>query len=245
MHRQFLLPFAAWLIGLAIATTPCARAQAGPDIFVTPIPGSPFSAVINVERSMVRPDGSAANVKTFRNIARDSKGRIYNEGRNLVPVGDSSTPQVFRIHLYDPQTRISTFLFPSEHTYSARTVNRPPATVPPALLQASPSGPTLPQNDFAKEEDLGTREIEGVQAHGVLETQTIPAENGSGKDIIVTDEYWYSAELRINLIIKHNDPRSGSATLTVAHVTRTEPDPALFEIPAGYKPAGSGKPAPE
>ena len=68
--------------------------------------------------------------------------------------------------------------------------------------------------------------------------QTIPAQD-NGKQIVVTDEYWYSDDLRINLMIKHNDPRTGSATLTVTQVGRTEPDAALFEIPSNYKRAGT------
>ena len=68
--------------------------------------------------------------------------------------------------------------------------------------------------------------------------QTIPAQD-NGKPIVVTDEYWYSDDLRINLMIKHNDPRTGSATLTVTQVERTEPDRAMFEIPANYKRAAN------
>lgn len=57
----------------------------------------------------------------------------------------------------------------------------------------------------------------------------------------MTDQYWYSDDLRINLMIKHNDPRTGSAILTVAQVERTKPDPARFEIPSNYKRVGSPK----
>jgi len=40
------------------------------DIFITPIPNAPFSAVVDVERSSVGRDGSIANSKTVREIAR-------------------------------------------------------------------------------------------------------------------------------------------------------------------------------
>jgi hypothetical protein len=143
-----------------------------------------------------------------------------------------------RIHLYDPQTRISTMLNPQERTFWTGTVNHPPSTVPPAPGYGSATGQGLPQNEFTKEEDLGVHEMEGLLAHGFRETQTIPAENGgTGKEIVITDEYWYSDDLRINLMIKHSDPRTGTVTMTVVQVVRTEPDPSLFEIPDGYKPA--------
>jgi hypothetical protein len=82
--------------------------------------------------------------------------------------------------------------------------------------------------------------MEGVPVHGVRETQIIPAENsGTGKEIVVSDEYWYSADLRINLVIKHSDPRTGSVTMTVTQVKRWEPDPSLLEVPQGYTPSGA------
>jgi hypothetical protein len=96
-----------------------------------------------------------------------------------------------------------------------------------------------PKSEFTKEEDLGIKDMESLPVHGVRESQTIPAESsGTGKEIIVTDEYWYSEDLRINLMIKHSDPRTGTVTRTVTQITRTEPDPAFFEIPEGYKPHG-------
>jgi hypothetical protein len=238
MRLPSFLPSFSWLVLLAVAiATPVAAAQ---DIFVTPIPNAPFSGVVNVERSYVRPDGSIVNFKTIREIDRDSRGRIHNESRVFVPVSDTNTPGVVRIHLYDPLTRISTMLNPQERTFWTQTVNNPPSTVPPAPRYASATGQGLPQNEFTRVEDLGVHEIEGLLAHGFRETQTIPAENGgTGKETVITDEYWYSDDLRINLMIKHSDPRTGTVTMTVAQVARTEPDPSLFEIPDGYKPAAA------
>lgn len=241
--RWRLSPIAvSWLV-LLTAAAPGALAQAGLDIFVTPIPGVPFSGTIHVERSFVEPNGTVMSVKTLRNIGRDSHGRIYNESRVLVPVSSTVTPKVINIHLYDPQTRISTMLNPQQRTFSTETVNRPPATQPPALLYASPASSSLPQSEFAKEEDLGTHQIDGLPAHGIREIQTIPAEkSGTGKEIVTTDEYWYSEDLRIYLVIKHDDPRTGSVSMIVSEVTLSEPDPALFRIPDDYAPAGPRRP---
>jgi hypothetical protein len=191
-----------------------------------------------VERSSVRPDGSVQTVKTLRQIARDGHGRIHNEARTLVPISSQEAPQLRRILLYDPQTRVSTVLDAQQQTFSTITVHRPPATVPPTLPEATPAGETLQPSEFAKKEDLGIQEVDGIPARGIREVQTIPAE-GNDKEIVVSDEYWYSDDLRINLLIKHNDPRTGSATLRVAHVQRTEPDAAMFEIPSNYKRAGN------
>jgi hypothetical protein len=42
-----------------------------------------------------------------------------------------------------------------------------------------------------------------VPAHGIRQTQTAADEN-NGKEVVITDEYWYSQDLRINLMIKHS-----------------------------------------
>jgi hypothetical protein len=129
-------------------------------------------------------------------------------------------------------------LNPKDRTFWTQTVHHPLATVPPAPRYGSAIEQRLPQNDFTREEDLGVHEIEGLLAHGLRETQTIPAENGgTAKETVITDEYWYSDDLRINLMIKHSDSRTGNVTMTVVRVARTEPDPSLFEIPDGYKAA--------
>ena len=226
MRLRPSLTFFSFLL-VSTASTP---AQ---DIFVTPVPGAPFSGIVKVERSVIQPDGSVVSLKTMREIGRDSRGRIHNESRALVPVANATTPTLLRIHLYDPQTRTSTMLNPQQRTFWTTTVNRPPSTVPPGLLDASPAGDNLPSNEFAKKEDLGVQDMDGVAVHGVRETQTIAAE----KEIVVTDEYWYSDELRMNLVIKHSDPRTGMVKLAVLNITRTEPSPTFFEIPEGYKTA--------
>lgn len=74
-----------------------------------------------------------------------------------------------------------------------------------------------------------------MDVHGTRDTQTIPAEANGGKEIAVVDEYWYSEDLRLNMLAIHKDPRTGEQTTIVTQVDRNEPDPAIFEIPSGYK----------
>ena len=77
--------------------------------------------------------------------------------------------------------------------------------------------------------------MQGLSVHGLRHTQTIPAgTDGSDKEIVVSDEYWYSEDLRINLVLKHNDPRNGSVSMTVTQVSRADSDSSLFQIPGGY-----------
>jgi hypothetical protein len=223
----------AVLLAVAIAST---RASAQ-SFFMTPIPNAPFSGVVNIEQTIVRKDGSVMQLKTTREVARDTRGRIHNELRALNFASSSDTPELLHIHLYDPQTRISTEINVRKRTYWTRTMNHPPSTEPPSIRFAAPDG-NAPPNEFTKQEDLGIREIGGVPAHGLRQTQTVTDEN-DGKEVVITDEYWYSQDLRINLMMKHSDPRKETTTMTVNQVTRTEPDSAFFEVPEGYTHSGA------
>ncbi len=233
-------------LGMAFAVAPpAALAQRGGGIFVTPIPNEPFMGIVDVERQQILPNGNIVSLKTMHAIARDSQGRIYNEMRPLIPAASNVTPPIVSIFIYDPQIRINTFLSPQQHLARQEVVNRPPATLPPDI-DASPAGANLPVNPLYKVEDLGTRTMNGVAVHGVRKTQTIPAANGSGgKDVVITDEYWYSDDLRLNLLVKHSDPRSLEVTSTVSQITRTDPDPAIFAIPSGYRILRSAALAPQ
>jgi hypothetical protein len=53
-----------------------------------------------------------------------------------------------------------------------------------------PAGNSLPLNQFTKQDDLGTHNIDGVAAHGVREIQTIPAErSNTGHELVLADEH--------------------------------------------------------
>jgi hypothetical protein len=51
----------------------------------------------------------------------------------------------------------------------------------------------------------------------------------------MTDKIWYSDELHLNMPEKHDDPCTGKQTVTVTRVDSSDPNQAMFEIPAGYK----------
>ncbi len=194
-------------------------------VFVTPVPNVPFTATAEVESSQVLPDGSTEQKKTFNNIARDSAGRIYNERRSLVPSSFNGTPQILSMHLYDPQNRLSTFMDPFTHIARENVLPKP---------EVDPTRQVT--NSSAQGEDLGSDTMENVQVHGTRKSKAIPAQfSGTGQAIVVTDEYWYSEDLHLNMLVKHNDPRTGEQTVTVTHVSRAEPDPVMFQVPSGYK----------
>jgi len=68
----------------------------------------------------------------------------------------------------------------------------------------------------AQFEDLGTNTLDGIVVHGYRRTVTLRSKaSGTGEPVAVTDEYWYSEELHLNLLANHADPRTGKLTVTV------------------------------
>ena len=84
-------------------------------------------------------------------------------------------------------------------------------------------------------EQLGTRIVEGVEAVGTRMTQVIPAGTiGNDKDLVSTRETWFSPELKVVVSSVRNDPRFGQIRYTLNNIQVSEPNPSLFQPPAGY-----------
>ena len=85
-------------------------------------------------------------------------------------------------------------------------------------------------------EELGVQNIEGVDAEGTRTITTIPAGGiGNERPIEITYEKWYSRDLQLVVMSKHNDPRFGEQTYRLTNIVRAEPDPSLFTPPQGYR----------
>lgn len=83
--------------------------------------------------------------------------------------------------------------------------------------------------------DLGTREFNGVKAHGSSRSYEIPAgEIGNRNPIVVSTETWVSPELQAVVYQKRSDPRAGDAVLRLESLKREEPAAALFTVPSDY-----------
>jgi hypothetical protein len=115
-----------------------------------------------------------------------------------------------------------------------------------ARQQVLPKPPTAASssNPQVKLEDLGTDVIKGLVAKGTRRTFTVPARlSGTGAPVEIVDDYWYSDDLQINLLVRRTDPRTGVQTVEITTIQREEPAPSLFEIPPGYKIVDETPPA--
>jgi hypothetical protein len=93
----------------------------------------------------------------------------------------------------------------------------------------------LPNDLRPMEEDLGSRQIEGVKATGHRTTTTIPQGRiGNDRPIQITDEQWMSPELGILISSRYSDPRTGVVEYKLTNIVRSEPRADLFVVPADY-----------
>ncbi len=205
-------------------------------IFVTPVPGAPFTATVNIVSKKILPDGESGVQTTLEHIARDSSGRIYNERRAMVAAPLQGDPMLLSGHIYDPATRLSTFLNPFTHLARQQTIEprTPAAGAPP-----NQSSPALGRHDggqLTTVTDLGEQTIGSTQLQGTRKVWTVPANvSGTGKVITITDEYWFSPTLSVYLILKHEDPRTGEQIVAVQNVSEKEPDASQFQVPARFR----------
>jgi hypothetical protein len=84
-------------------------------------------------------------------------------------------------------------------------------------------------------EKLGTQTIEGVLAEGTRHTTTWPVgTQGNDRALTGTTETWMSPELKVIILSRRSDPRSGEQTQKLINISRSEPDPSLFQPPPDY-----------
>jgi len=187
--------------------------------------GLPFSAKVELETVSQLQDGTVITHKTYNLDARDSAGRTHNEMRNWI-TAEGEEPKLTRVELYDPATRTRTDLFPL--TKLARQ------WVVAVAAQATPVAATAKPE--TTREEIGTDTIEGLPVKGTRVSQTYATGAlGNDRPLTIVTEYWYAAELRLNLLTKRTDPRYGVQTVRVTELQRREPDAALFAIGDGYK----------
>ena len=93
----------------------------------------------------------------------------------------------------------------------------------------------IPPDLKPTEEQLGTRQVEGVKATGRRSTTTIPAGRiGNDRPIQVVEEQWDSPELNMVVTSRFSDPRTGVVEYRLTNINRSEPRADLFQVPADY-----------
>ncbi|MDE1178607.1 MAG: hypothetical protein PW789_18690 [Edaphobacter sp.] len=193
-------------------------------------PNAPFSATVTTEWTTILVDGSKQTSWNHRLIARDSSGRVFQERRYFMPDGDKVTTPLNEVDYVDPNRHEIEVCRPQPKVCYERSYREPPATKPMAS-GALPGG-----RGSVKEESLGHRSIDGVDAEGSREITTLNAGvDGLEREEPVVKEFWYSERLGLNVVTKRFDPRSGAQNIILSGISQSEPDPKLFVVPEGYR----------
>jgi hypothetical protein len=220
------------------------------------VTGAPFSAEAITTVTQTLGDGTRIEQRTTAKFYRDGAGRVRREqsimGLDLLnPSTEAQTvitidiePGDGMVYLLDPVARTARRmprLFVSTSNIRLRLPGQGDA---PVLVQ----GLIVPRRGApgdlpSIEEQLGTRQIDGVRAAGRRTTTTIPIDRvGNDRPIQITDERWESSELNLTISSRFSDPRTGVVEYRLTNINRAEPPADLFMVPADYTIIGAGQP---
>jgi hypothetical protein len=219
------------------------------------VTGAPYSGQEVTDETQTLSNGNTISRKVQVNVYRDGSGRTRTE--RTVPAGGPGAAQTGQaaaartvVTIHDPVAGST-----SELDTTARTAHtmtnpgfrgngggggpRPNA----AVAGERPGRGNGPANDpNVTTETLGMQTINGVQANGTRVTRTIPAGRiGNAQPIQMVTETWRSPDLQVPVMVKTSDPRTGTRVVQLTNITRSEPDPTLFQVPSDYTVTKGGR----
>ena len=198
-------------------------------ISVLPVAGKPFSGRSSTEWTRTLADGTVVKTHLLTVVARDSQGRIHRERHHFVPLDSNEPSQLIEIKISDPITHTRTTCSAATRRCSVTGYHAPTAFTPRPVGEFDNGKRSLTR------ESLGADSMDGLNVVGTRETVTInPGVIGNSQPLVITREFWYSPDLQVNLSVTREDPREGTQAVRVQDVSRSEPDPAMFQVPAGY-----------
>lgn len=229
------------------------------------VKGKPYSADTTTETVQTLADGNHIVHRTVSKIYRDSDGRTRREQTfgNVDP--EHPSPHEVKVFIDDPVNGTAFVLDPGSKTvddlqrkrtflFDRKIEDESKGTIMKDNLDAQESGMRMmvkfrddhagdplavvtsdEKREIAKE-DLGSRNIEGVDCTGTRLTITIPAGAvGNEKPISIVRETWFAPVISAVVESTSDDPRYGKTTYQLKNVQLNEPSRSLFEAPAGFK----------
>ena len=233
------LAVAAWMVfGMGMGAQTGTVSGRGPDAGMTsrvegvetlPIPGLPFSATDRIVWTRPLEGGGTTTTYLEANVARDSQGRMYRERHRFGVEGASGASTMLESFVYDPVSGTKTSCVYRTRRCAVTSYHPRPQH---EIVSVGASDDGLRRRT---RENLGTKEIGGLPVMGTRETTTIePGAVGNDQTLTTSREFWYSAELKTNLAVTRKDPREGTQVIQMTVLSRADPDPAVFAVPAGF-----------
>jgi hypothetical protein len=213
-----------------------ALSGAGPmeSIYISPKSRAPFTMKLAAEWSHPLATGGTFTLANERGIARDSRGRIYQERWILVPKGGDIKSEMNVFQITDPEQHTWYNCWTRKKVCELMQYDGVTTTTYQPRLR--PSGPLPDGRGFVQAEDLGVGSVQGMETHGYRETTTLnPGTFGNDRPMVAMREFWFSSRLGINLSSIVDNPQTGKQVFTVKELSTSEPDPALFQVPDDYK----------
>jgi hypothetical protein len=215
--------------------------------------GAPFTAQRTEESTQTLGDGTHITNKTSISYARDSAGRVRREDDEWITIYDPVANVSYRLNKKNhtgfkvellrgldakkqlneiDQKRAAEL---KEQVGIAIAENKEQRGNAIIISDQGPDGRVYSFTKPGDEEALGSQVMNGVMADGKRVTTTIPAGDfGNDRPITTTTESWYSPDLHLTVMYKRSDPREGEVVTQYSGIKRAEPDPSLFQMPAGY-----------
>lgn len=244
--------------------TPAARVQTDGPLSDNIIANVPFSAEAVTTVTQTLADGTKIEQRTTTKWYRDSLGRVRREQTvigldRLNPSAQPQTTITFDSVPGDPSpytlnTQAKTArrgarrvqwvagtditLYVANRVWVDGQWAAPGSTLrvyERTLARNGVQTATIPPDLMPVEEQLGSRQVEGVKATGRRSTTTIPAGRiGNDRAIQVVEEQWDSPELNMVVLSRFSDPRTGVVEYRLTNINRSEPRADLFQVPSDY-----------
>ena len=209
------------------------------------MPNAPYSGEQTEVITQTLADGTHVTRETgFHQKAwRDSQGRVRVERSVLAgsrPTALRNVPTLVQIqdsiagyaYIMDDVSRVAHRI---RLSVIAPRPSRPAPTQTSPGAGASPNPTASSTQPGSQVENLGAQMIDGIVAIGTRNTRVIPAgAQQNDAPFTTTREEWVSPDLHLTILVITTDPRQGVSTSKIANLTRFEPSPDLFLVPAGY-----------
>ena len=263
LNRLVVACAAAWLVAaVSSADAQTMDFLSSTNVSAPIVRNAPFSGegVTTVTQTLA--DGTRIERTTTSKFYRDSAGRVRREQTIMgLAALDPSRESETLVTIVDPYARTTYVLNPATRMARrappppppppppggdsrASSASGPPPPPPPPGAPPVPPPPPPPGGDVrpfpgtslaSRTESLGARNIDGVIAAGRRTITTIVAgQIGNDRPIEITDEQWESAELKLLVLSRHHDPRTGDVEYRLTNVSRAEPASYLFTVPSDY-----------
>jgi hypothetical protein len=232
------------------------------------VKNAPYQADQITESTQTLGDGTRIHNEHRVTIYRDSQGRVRRELPEEISIMDPNSGVSYTLNTKSMTARKMQVSVSINGNSDSGVVAFQTLTVTGASTMAGGRGGDDVRMAFAKtvldgaeaatvslngqtvtvtpdKESLGTQTMEGVSAKGERQTRTMEAGAiGNDRPIQIVSEHWYSPDLQMDVMTRHSDPRTGEEITRLININRAEPDPSLFQVPAGYQivegPGGRG-----